>query len=179
MQLGLWRVGVAIRVRVKVGCSFSLLVNNTAISLISTCPKLAFKFNGETSNCCIVLFVISILVVNIAHSQLSPLSCPVTSPTLFSNLFANKFWTSPLTNNQRARHHPVAFLPSFLLSINPPPPTSTAPSLSLWDLPPQSHKSTEDRCLLCLIKALPPGVIPQFEQEEKPSEGVWRGGWEV
>lgn len=39
------------------------------------------------------------------------------------------------------------------------------------DLPPQSHKSTEDRCLLCLIKALPPGVIPQFEQEEKPSEG--------
>lgn len=39
------------------------------------------------------------------------------------------------------------------------------------DLPPQSHKSTEDRCLLCLIKALPPGVIPQFGQEEKPSEG--------
>lgn len=36
---------------------------------------------------------------------------------------------------------------------------------------PVPHKSTEDRCLLCLIKALPPGVIPQFEQEEKPSEG--------
>lgn len=43
--------------------------------------------------------------------------------------------------------------------------------LFVRDLPPQSHKSTEDRCLLCLIKALPPGVIPQFEQEEKPSEG--------
>lgn len=43
--------------------------------------------------------------------------------------------------------------------------------LFVRDLPPQSHKSTEDRCLLCLIKALPPGVIPQFEQEEKPSKG--------
>lgn len=49
--------------------------------------------------------------------------------------------------------------------------SSLSVSAFFRDLPPQSHKSTEDRCLLCLIKALPPGVIPQFEQEEKPSEG--------
>lgn len=65
------------------------------------------------------------------------------------------------------------------VSYPPQTPVSQASSsgprslyqLFVRDLPPQSHKSTEDRCLLCLIKALPPGVIPQFEQEEKPSEG--------
>lgn len=43
--------------------------------------------------------------------------------------------------------------------------------LFVRDFPPQSHISTEDRCLLCLIKALPPGVIPQFELEERPVKG--------
>lgn len=82
------------------------------------------------------------------------------------------------------RGHPWPFLCGIILTSPQPPPFSQAssggpslsvsaffPSSSLRDLPPQSHKSTEDRCLLCLIKALPPGVIPQFEQEEKPSEG--------
>lgn len=69
-------------------------------------------------------------------------------------------------------------IPCCVFSLHPPPPTKHHPaaltlciSFFFRDLPPQSHKSTEDRCLLCLIKALPPGVIPQFEQEEKPSEG--------
>lgn len=66
----------------------------------------------------------------------------------------------PLLNPPSARHHPaiLALCISFFFFFS-------------RDLPPQSHKSTEDRCLLCLIKALPPGVIPQFEQEEKPSKG--------
>lgn len=79
------------------------------------------------------------------------------------------------------RGHPWPFLCGIILT-SPQPPFSQASSSdprSLYqlffffsrDLPPQSHKSTEDRCLLCLIKALPPGVIPQFEQEEKPSKG--------
>ena len=92
-----------------------------------------------------------------------------SDPTLilsFSAFAKKSFWRGP-------------FLAVPLWNIaTPPSPLSQASSsglpslyqLFVGDLPPQSHKSTEDRCLLCLIKALPPGVIPQFEQEEKPSE---------
>lgn len=114
-----------------------------------------------------------------------------------SLFYDHLLWTSAHPRNLRPRLDSFFFSvpnifwkrPSLAVSLwnypyssSPPPPFSQASSSgprSLYqllfflsrDLPPQSHKSTEDRCLLCLIKALPPGVIPQFEQEEKPSEG--------
>lgn len=41
--------------------------------------------------------------------------------------------------------------------LAPPPPPALSVSISgfVRDLPPESLKSTEDRCPLCLIKALP------------------------
>lgn len=99
------------------------------------------------------------------HSFPLPHMWPQTHPRFFLlHHLPKHFWKRPslavLCSSPKppsARHHPAAL--AFCISF------------FVRDLPPQSHKSTEDRCLLCLIKALPPGVIPQFEQEEKPSEG--------
>lgn len=171
------------------GCSFSLLANNT-LAVFPLCPTFAFKSNRETCNRYIWFFVISIFVVIIAHSHpLNYLSSPAHTEVLRLILSNSSFSSvcqqvlDKSTSQSSEWQASSSCLPSFLSPLTPPASHRHPPSLTLWDLPPQSHKSTEDRCLLCLIKALPPGVIPQFEQEEKPSEGVWlwdgevRGGW--
>lgn len=116
-------------------------------------------------------------LISISPSSAVNLSPPLTSDPAFVLPF-------PLFQTFFGRGHPWPFLCGIILTSPQPPPLQPAiiqrSSLSVSaffffffsrDLPPQSHKSTEDRCLLCLIKALPPGVIPQFEQEEKPSKG--------
>lgn len=104
------------------------------------------------------------------RTSLPPPSHVTSDPTLILPF-------SPFAKNFLDEAIPGCF--SMEYPYPPPAPLRQASSsgprslyqLFVRDLPPQSHKSTEDRCLLCLIKALPPGVIPQFEQEEKPSEG--------
>ena len=120
---------------------------------------------------CLIFFLIFFFAVNFTRHPLPlPRTWPPTQPWFFLfHRLPNIFWKRPplavsLWNILTPPHQPL------LSQASSSGPRSLY-QLFVRDLPPQSHKSTEDRCLLCLIKALPPGVIPQFEQEEKPSEG--------
>lgn len=119
---------------------------------------------------------------SLSHLPLPWTSQDIPPPTLTHDLRPN-LDSSFFTICQKKKIGKSPSLAGSLWNYPNLPPTPPSPgiiqrsSLSVLaffffrDLPPQSHKSTEDRCLLCLIKALPPGVIPQFGQEEKPSEG--------
>lgn len=118
----------------------------------SQAPKYTAIYLTESRACISIRFV--------QYLTTPPPKCMTSNPALDSSFlpFAKNVWKRPY------------------LAVSPLNQASSKGLCSLYqlflkDLPPQSHKSTEDRCLLCLIKALPPGVILQFEQEEKPSEG--------
>lgn len=114
-------------------------------------------------------FPLIFLCRELHKTSLPPPSCVTSDPTLILlfSPFANFFFLEEAIPGCFSMENPHSTPLSQASSSGP----RSLYQLFVRDLPPQSHKSTEDRCLLWLIKALPPGVIPQFEQEEKPSEG--------